>query len=230
MSLNTFAFTTFFCHSPFSISLPPAPTDNMASTSTSTATPIPPQLLSHPALQDHPTVLALHETHGGIPANPDAETLDSVLQFANSVASTAVAPGTKTRRTDPSPRRTARVWRSQLLGHRDPSVSPEHSPVRYRSRSRPPGTATVPEDGLAAVSVDDRREVGAGTGLRAPGKRDMASVGGNGASDLENRVAASIQQQHEFHDRLLQRFVAVEAQATQDHTALQARFDQSEAR
>lgn len=180
--------------------------------------PIPQELLEHPAIEHHPGVKKLHEVHGGIPPDADEGVVEGVLQFANAIANHAVEPGTKSRRTDPSPRRTARVWRSQVLGHRDPSESPEraaqlgassndaspgpsHSPVRarYRSRSRQPTTTTVKEeedDGVKSV--------------RFPGKRDEQNANDGTITALEHRVSVMIQQQHEFHERLLQRFTVVE--------------------
>jgi hypothetical protein len=150
---------------------------------------IPAELLTHPAIESHPHILALHEQHGGIPEQDVEEALD----FANAVATQAVEPGTKSRRTDPSPRRTARVWRSQLLG-RDPSVSPERGrdgfaggdvTVRYRSRSRPPTTATV---------LEEAGEMRVG--------RPEAPRAVTGAAHLENRVGTVVQQQHEFNRRV----------------------------
>ncbi|TXT12847.1 hypothetical protein VHUM_01248 [Vanrija humicola] len=157
--------------------------------------PIPDELLQHPAIHDHPKVLLLHQKHGGLPADATDEQKEAVLNFAHAVAQDAVRGDGTGRRSDPSPRRTARVWRSQILGHRDPSVSPSSSPVRYRSRSRAPAVGTVKEE----------------PGTRGPGRRDVD--GGGDIDDLhslENRLNAAIQQQHGWHDDLLKRYQRLE--------------------
>jgi len=188
--------------------------------------PIPPDLLTHPTINHHPEVSALHEKYGGVPEDTDPETLERVLVFANAVANHAIEPGTKSRRADPSPRRSARIWRAELLG-RDASVSPERekdaqsqvqqqfrslslSParVRYRSRSRQPTTGTVRE-------VKEEEGEGDGDQLRGqtrtPGRRDLPDTSGSSAhTQLEHRVNTIVQQQHEFHDRLLRRVGEVE--------------------
>ncbi|KAL1406426.1 hypothetical protein Q8F55_008125 [Vanrija albida] len=159
--------------------------------------PIPDELLQHPAIHEHPAILQLHRQHGGIPANATDEQKEAALNFAHAVAQHAVVGDGTLRRADPSPRRTARVWRSQILGQRDPSVSPSSSPVRYRSRSRAPNVGTVKEE----------------PGVRAPGRRDV-QVGADADElhSLENRLNATIQQQHGWHDDLLKRYRQLEHQ------------------
>ncbi|WOO83974.1 uncharacterized protein LOC62_05G007491 [Vanrija pseudolonga] len=162
--------------------------------------PIPDELLTHPAIKEHPAILQLHAAHGGIPADASDEQKEAALNFAHAVAQHAVVGDATLRRTDPSPRRTARVWRSQILGHRDSSVSPSQSPVRYRSRSRPPAVGTVKE------------EPGASSSSRGPGRRDV-QVGNDddeGLAGLENRLNAAVQQQHGWHDDLLKRYQRLE--------------------
>lgn len=160
--------------------------------------PIPGDLLSHESIKDYPNIVAMHEEHGGIPADADEGVLEEIMEFTNAIAHNNVDP-TRMRRSDPSPRRSARVFRAEVLGHREPSVSPERrrsisqtrasrdpapslsagdniSPVRsrsrYRSRSRPPNTIREePEfDREGRFGWDQHHPTAHGSGT--PGRRD----------------------------------------------------------
>lgn len=115
-------------------------------TSTMTLIPIPEDLLKHPSISAHPKIPALAAA-GGVSLD-DADSMADVLAFTHEVAAHNVHPD-HMRRSDPSPRRSARVLRGELLGHRSPSRSRSRdsrggsetaSAGRYRSRSRPPTT------------------------------------------------------------------------------------------
>jgi hypothetical protein len=197
------------------------------------AIPIPEDLLSHDAIKDHPGILELHEKHGGVPADADEACLEKVMDFTNAVAHHGVDPA-RMRRSDPSPRRSARVFRAEVLGHREASVSPERrrsisqtragreptisanpgenitparSRSRYRSRSRPP---TVKEEPEPRARIH-------GTGT--PGRRDEVipeiPLGPDAARALENRLAAFTQQQHTVHERLMHAVTVLEEEYAQ---------------
>lgn len=115
--------------------------------------PIPEDLLSHPSNAAHPKIHGLAAA-GGVSLD-DTDGVAQVLAFTHEVAAHNVQPDNM-RRSDPSPRRSARVLRGELLGHRSPSASRSRSrdsrgsetasQGRYRSRSRPPVSSTIPEE------------------------------------------------------------------------------------
>lgn len=188
--------------------------------------PIPESLLSHDSLDNHSKVKELHEQHGGIP--PTEEHIQHALDFANEIARTPVEPGTM-KRVDPSPRRDARVFRGQLLGHVD--TSPERP--RYRSRTRQPSVGssrprTVKEEGTSEAGsayggdafeetqyADHRPETG--PGRRPLGRREE----GNAGSDASFSA---------FSERVLHRMAGDRAQSRRELEALQMRIEAIEAR
>ncbi|GMK56088.1 hypothetical protein CspeluHIS016_0211440 [Cutaneotrichosporon spelunceum] len=193
------------------------------------AIPIPDRLLAHDAVKDHPVILEMLEEHGGIPADADDVCLEKVVDFTNAVAHHGVDPS-HMRRANQSPRRSARVFRAEVLGHRDPSVSPERQqsinesrerrasltgaesgPQRdYRSRSRP---ITVAEG--AAHLGHTAHGYAHGTG--SSGRHDLpvpdAPLGPEGRA-LENRLNALTQQQHVLHERLMATVSVLETENT----------------
>lgn len=199
-----------------------APTETIA---------IPESLLAHDSLEKHSKVKELHEAHGGIP--PEDEHIQHALNFANEVASATVEPGTM-KRVDPSPRRDARVFRGQLLGHVD--SSPERP--RYRSRSRKPsfgGSArpdTVKEEVASEAGsayggdamedtkyADHRPETG--PGKRPLGRREERDM--REAAEADSAFTA-------FSERVLHRMAGDRAQSRRDMEALQMRIEAIEAR
>lgn len=216
----------------------PAPDDTMTKDDT---IPIPNNLLEHDAIKAHPDVLALHEKHGGIPADADKVSLDKVVNFTNAIAHNGVDPAVM-RRTDPSPRRAARVFRAEVLGHREPSVSPERH--RSFSQSRPaqePSISANPGENLAPAGCRSRyrspsrpltvkeepereRREGRAPGTGAPGRRDEpfpeVPLGPDAARALENRLNAFTQQQHTVHERLMHAVTVLE----DEYAQIQARY------
>lgn len=187
---------------------------------------IPDGLLSHDTLDNHPKVKELHQSHGGIP--PNQEHIQHALDFANEVARSTVEPGTM-KRVDPSPRRDARVFRGQLLGHVD--ASPERP--RYRSRTRQPSFTgsnrpdTVKEEATSDAGsaygheamedtkyADHRPETG-------PGARPLGRREGGGGDDTQFTA---------FSERVLHRMAGDRAQTRRDMEAFEMRIEAIEAR
>ncbi|BEI85832.1 hypothetical protein CcaverHIS002_0601190 [Cutaneotrichosporon cavernicola] len=196
------------------------------------AIPIPNGLLSHEAIKDHPVILELLEEHGGIPADADDACLEKVVDFTNAVAHHGVDPQ-HMRRGNQSPRRAARVFRAEVLGHREPSVSPERRQSITQSRerrasltdlNRPVGDRlpTRSKSIRAARSrpftvTEEERPQLPGTGV--PGRRDQAvpevPLGPDAARALENRLNAFTQQQHVVHERLMAAVSVLETEYAQ---------------
>ncbi|BEJ00273.1 hypothetical protein CcaverHIS631_0501300 [Cutaneotrichosporon cavernicola] len=160
------------------------------------AIPIPNGLLSHEAIKDHPVILELLEEHGGIPADADDACLEKVVDFTNAVAHHGVDPQ-HMRRGNQSPRRAARVFRAEVLGHREPSVSPERRQSITQSRER------------RASLTDLNRPVGD----RLPTRK--VPLGPDAARALENRLNAFTQQQHVVHERLMAAVSVLETEYAQ---------------
>ncbi|BEJ15467.1 hypothetical protein CspHIS471_0500720 [Cutaneotrichosporon sp. HIS471] len=181
------------------------------------AIPIPDGLLSHEAIKDHPVILELLEEHGGIPADADDACLEKVVDFTNAVAHHGVDPK-HMRRGDQSPRRAARVFRAEVLGHRDPSVSPERRQSISQSRERRASLTdlnTPLGDRIPSRKEERTQLLGTGT----PGRRDQVvqevPLGPDAARALENRLNAFTQQQHVVHDRLMVAVSVLEAEYAQ---------------
>lgn len=209
---------------------------------------IPPDLLAHPRIKDHPAILELHETHGGVPPDADDSTLSMILDFTKDVAAPNVDPS-KMRRSDPSPRRSARVFRAEVLGHREASVSPERRRSVSATRrgrdvsvdsSRSSGNGDVAVDEMlhsrsrsryrsrsrAPTTIVEEEEGGRGWerrvhGTGEPGRRDTPDPNaGDVNRQLENRLKTITQQQHSFQDRLMLAISALE----DEYAQIQARY------
>ncbi|KLT40489.1 hypothetical protein CC85DRAFT_150217 [Cutaneotrichosporon oleaginosum] len=207
----------------------------MSTMSNDDAIPIPEDLLSHDAIKDHPSILELHTKHGGVPADADDACLAKVMDFTNAIAHHGVDPA-RMRRSDPSPRRSARVFRAEVLGHREPSVSPERRRSISQTRAREPsapGAPGAPGENLAPARSRSRyrsrsrpptvKEEPERHGSGVPGRRDEVipeiPMGPDAARALENRLAAFTQQQHTVHERLMRAVTVLE----EEYAQIQAR-------
>lgn len=198
-----------------------APTETIA---------IPESLLSHDSFHSgkHDKVKQLHETHGGIP--PQDEHIQHALNFANEVASATVEPGTM-KRVDPSPRRDARVFRGQLLGHVD--ASPERP--RYRSRTRQPSfTGSTRPDTVKEEGGSDAGSAYGGDAMAPTKYADHRPETGPGQRPLGRREERDLQEDEQkfnaFSERVLHRMAGDRAQSRRDLEALERRIEAIEAR